>query len=121
MASTQIAVTPPVLHYLPMPTKHRRIALTTDPELTAAIAAARRELGDMPESRLVRELALRGARELGPDDTAKAIAEFEREGIEWPKVSMAEALEADGPLPPFDPDDPYPGTRALEEVREDVV
>ena len=50
-----------------------------------------------------------------------AIAEFEREGIEWPKVSMAEALEAAGPLPPFDPADPYPGTRALEEVREDVV
>lgn len=121
MTSSQIAVTPPVLHSLSMPTKHRRIALTTDPELTAAIAAARRELGDMPESRLVRELALRGARDLRPDDTARAIAEFEREGIEWPKVSMAEALEAAGPLPPFDPDDPYPGTRALEEVREDVV
>lgn len=121
MAATQIAVTPSVLHSLSMPTKHRRIALTTDPELTAAIAAARRELGDMPESRLVRELALRGARELDPDDTTRAIAEFEREGIKWPKVSMAEALEAVGPLPPFDPDDPYPGTRALEEVREDVV
>lgn len=104
-----------------MPTKHRRIALTTDPEVTAAIAAARRELGDLPESRLVRELVLRGAQELEPDDTARIIAEFEREGVEWPKVSMAEALEAAGPLPPVDPDDPYRGTRALEEVREDVV
>lgn len=104
-----------------MPTKHRRIAITTDPELVSAIAAARRELGDLPESRLIRELALRGARELRPDNTAKAIAEFEREGVEWPKLSMAEALEAAGPLPPVDPDDPYAGTRALEEVREDVA
>ncbi len=121
MPATQIAVTPTVLHSLPMPTKHRRIALTTDPELTAAIAAARRELGNMPESRLVRELALRGASELRPDDTARVIAEFEREGIEWPKESMAEALDRLGPLGPVDPDDPYRGTRALEEVREDVV
>lgn len=118
---THVSVTPPVLHSSPMPTKHRRIALTTDPELTAAIAAARRELGDMPESRLVRELALRGARELGPDNTAKVIAEFEREGVEWPKVSMAEALEAAGPLPPVDPDDPYRATRILQELREDRV
>src|SRR3954452_12344489 len=121
MPATQIAVTPLVLHSLPMPTKHRRIALTTDPELTAAIAAARRELGDMPESRLVRELALRGARELRPDDTARVIAELEREGIEWPKESMAEALDRLGPFGPVDPDDPYRGTRALEEIREDVV
>lgn len=118
---SQLAVTPPVIHSLPMPTKHRRIALTTDPELTAAIAAARHELGDMPESRLVRELALRGARELRPDDTAKAIAEFEREGVEWPKESMAEALDRLGPLGPVDPDDPYRATRILQELREDRV
>jgi hypothetical protein len=104
-----------------MPTKHRRIALTVDPELAAAIAAARPQLGDIPESRVVRELALRGARDTRPDDTARVIAEFEREGIEWPQVSMADALAAAEPLPPFDPDDPYPGTRALEETREDRV
>jgi hypothetical protein len=104
-----------------MPTKHRRIALTTDPDLTAAIAAARRELGDMPESRLVRELALRGARDLASDDTVRAIAEFEREGVEWPRKSMAEALEQLGPVGPPDPDDPYRATRALQEAREDRV
>jgi hypothetical protein len=104
-----------------MPTKHRRIALTTDPELAAAIAAARRELGDLPESRLVRELALRGAGGLRPDDTTRVVAEFEREGIDWPKTSMADALAAAGPLRKVDPDDPYPGTRALEEVRDDRV
>jgi hypothetical protein len=121
MATNQISVTPPVLHFLSMPTKHRRIALTTDPELTAAIAAARREFGDIPESRLVRELALRGARDLRPDETARTIAEFEREGVEWPTVSMATALKSAAPLPAFDPDDPYPGTRALEETREDRI
>ena len=121
MATNDITVTPSVLHYLPMPTKHRRIALTTDPELTAAIAAARRELGDMPESRLVRELALRGARDLRPDDTARVIAEFEREGVEWPKESLAEALKRQPPLGPVDPDDPYRATRILQELREDRI
>jgi len=104
-----------------MPTKHRRIAIAIDPELAAAIAAARRELGALPESRLVRELALRGARDLAPDDAARAIAEFEREGVEWPKVSMAEALDRIGPLGPADPDDPYRATRILEELREDRI
>ncbi len=114
-------VTPQVLQSLGMTTKHRRIALTADPELEAAIAAARSELGSMPESRLVRELALRGARELGPDDTARAIAQLKAVGVEWPKHSLAEALKARGPLGKPDPDDPYAGTRALEEVREDRV
>jgi hypothetical protein len=104
-----------------MPTKHRRIALTVDPELAAAIAAARPELGEIPESRVVRELALRGARDTRPDDTARMIAEFEREGIEWPKVSLAESLRRQPPLGPVDPDDPYRATRILQELREDRI
>lgn len=104
-----------------MGTKHRRIALTADPELEAVIAAARQELGDMPESRLVRELALRGARELEPDRTALVRAEFEAEGIEWPEKSMAEVLAELPPLEPLDPDDPYRATRILNELREDTV
>jgi hypothetical protein len=102
-----------------MPTKHRRIALTADPELAAAIAAARRELGDLPESRLVRELALRGVRELTPDEMTRAIAALELEGVKWPRESLAKALEHQEPLGPPDRDDPYRATRALEEVRED--
>ncbi|HEU4393598.1 MAG TPA: hypothetical protein VFR04_08195 [Solirubrobacterales bacterium] len=104
-----------------MGTKHRRIALTADPELEAVIAAARRELGDMPESRLVRELALRGSRELEPDRMARVRAEFEAEGVEWPEQSMAGVLAALPPLEPLDPDDPYRATRILNEVREDTV
>lgn len=104
-----------------MATKHRRIALTADPELEAAIAAARRELGDAPESRLVRELALRGARDLAADDTEKVLAELKRVAVSWPEESMGDYLRRSEPLGKPDPDDPYPGTRALEEVREDRV
>jgi hypothetical protein len=105
-----------------MATKHRRIALTADPELEAAIAAARRELGEMPESRLVRELALRGSRQLEPDREARIRAEFEAEGVEWPKESMGDYLRRVGlPAGQVDPDDPYRATRILEELREDTV
>lgn len=115
-------VTPLVLHLLPVATKHRRIALTADPELEAAIAAARRELGDAPESRLVRELALRGARDLEPDPLAGLRAKWEAEGVEWPEESMGEYLRRVGPPSgEVDPDDPYRMTRILEEVREDTV
>jgi hypothetical protein len=105
-----------------MATKHRRIALSADPELEAAIAAARRELGDLPESRLVRELALRGSRDLAPDDTARALTDLKRVAVGWPEESMGAYLRRAG-LPPgeVDPDDPYRATRILEEVREDVV
>lgn len=115
------SVTPMVLHYPSMGTKHRRIALTADPELEAAIAAARRELGEMPESRLVRELALRGSRDLEPDHMARVRAEFEAEGVEWPEQSMGEMLAELPPLGPIDPDDPYRMTRILNELREDTV
>ncbi|HEX4668694.1 MAG TPA: hypothetical protein VH275_01795 [Solirubrobacterales bacterium] len=105
-----------------MATKHRRIALTADPELEAAIAAARRELGDAPESRLVRDLAIRGARDLEPDMLAQVRAEFQAEGIEWPEESMGDYLRRTGlPSGEVDPDDPYRMTRILEEVREDTV
>lgn len=103
-----------------MATKQRRIALTADPELDAAIAAARRELGDVPESRVVRELALRGARELRPDRTVQGISELRRLGVTVPARSLADAL-GDIPLDQPDVDDPYRGSRALESVREDRI
>jgi hypothetical protein len=104
-----------------MATKLRRIALSADPKLEAAIAAARRELGDMAESRLVRELALRGSRDLEPDPIALTKARFEADGVEWPVRSLGDLLGRMPALGPPDPEDPYPGTRALEEVREDRV
>jgi hypothetical protein len=92
-----------------------------DPELESAIVAARRELGEMPESRLVRELALRGSKDIPLDDTARAIADLKAAGVEWPKESMAEVLDRLPPLGPVDPDDPYAMSRTLEELREDRV
>ena len=105
-----------------MPTKHRRIALTADPELEVAIAAARKELGDLPESRLVRELAIRGAGGLEPDPLAELRVKWEAEGVEWPEESMGDYLRRTGlPKGEVDPDDPYRATRILNELREDTV
>lgn len=44
-----------------MPTQHRRIAVTEDPELAAALRAVSPLMGDVKPARLVRDLALRGA------------------------------------------------------------
>lgn len=51
-----------------MATAHPRIAVTRDPELDAALRRAGSLLGaDPPAARLVRDLALRGARALEDD------------------------------------------------------
>lgn len=47
-----------------MATVHRRINVTCDPELAAAMDATRGRLGEMPDSARVRALALAGARAL---------------------------------------------------------
>lgn len=47
-----------------MATIHRRINVTCDPELTAALEATRELLGDLPDSARMRVLALEGARAL---------------------------------------------------------
>lgn len=55
-----------------MPTGHPRIAITRDPELDAAIDRVA-ALGDtdVPVARLVRDLALRGARALESEDAER--------------------------------------------------
>ena len=54
-----------MLHLAIMPTAHRRIALTRDPELDEALRRAKPLLGEnKPTATLARELILRGAREL---------------------------------------------------------
>jgi hypothetical protein len=61
-----------------MPTKRGRITLTRDPELEAALASARKEWGELvPDSLLMRELALFAARELrGEDEDERPSAEI---------------------------------------------
>lgn len=55
-----------------MPTGYPRIAITRDPELDAAIERSAALVGrSVPVARLVRDLALRGARSLEREDTER--------------------------------------------------
>jgi len=60
------------IHCCTVPTSYPRIAITRDPELDAAITRAASLVGaNVPAARLVRDLALRGARALEADDAAR--------------------------------------------------
>ncbi|MDQ6745816.1 MAG: hypothetical protein M3Z27_07380 [Actinomycetota bacterium] len=55
-----------------MPTDHPRIAITRDPELDAALDKAAALVGrSVPVARLVRDLALRGARSLEGEESER--------------------------------------------------
>lgn len=57
-----------------MPTAHPRIAVTRDPELDQAIERVESLIGtDVPVARLVRDLAVRGARALEAEDEARRL------------------------------------------------
>jgi len=76
-----------------MPTAHPRIAVTRDPELAAALDRAAGLLGhEVPAARLVRDLALRGARALEAEDA-------ERQSR---RRAFAERIASDSP--PWDPE-----------------
>jgi hypothetical protein len=47
-----------------MPTRHRRIPVTKDPELAEALARVEHHFAGAPASKIVRDLALRGAEDL---------------------------------------------------------
>jgi hypothetical protein len=79
-----------------MPTRHRRILVTEDPELSRALHSAAPHLPPgLPRSRQVRELAIAGARHLAgipdTDVTRRALLERlasrfedpETAGIDW--------------------------------------
>ena len=76
-----------------MPTAHPRIAITRDPELDAALDRAGGLLGrDVPAARLVRDLALRGAR----------VLEAENAERQSRRRAFAERIASDSP--PWDPE-----------------
>lgn len=54
-----------------MPTRHRRISVTDDPELDAAITRARPLLNGAPDATIVRALAIRGAEALAQDEALR--------------------------------------------------
>jgi hypothetical protein len=60
-----------------MPTRHRRIALVADPELEAALDAARAAFPGEPEAGVVRKLALKGAEQLEHEEARR------RKALEW--------------------------------------
>jgi hypothetical protein len=106
-----------------MPTKHPRLALTRDPELDAALRRARERLrSDKPDASLARELMLAGAEVLAPEPEDPFIARLVRDFNARPaKYSTEEMLERLGPPPPVDPDNPYPLSRLIDEMREDTI
>ncbi len=64
-----------------MPTKHPRIAVTKGAELEAALARVRSEFAGVPEARVVRDLAIRGAEAIAADEERRlALTE---KLIEW--------------------------------------
>lgn len=79
-----------------MPTSHPRIAVTEDPELTAAIVGARARLGgSRSKASLVRDLALRGWQELAAQDERRRdaadelIAIVEEGMLDWDAADAA--------------------------------
>jgi hypothetical protein len=74
------------LHLLGMPSKHRRIAVTADPELGEALARVRAATGTREaDATLLRRLAVEGAEaelEAGRNRRAAAEALFEVMGVE---------------------------------------
>jgi hypothetical protein len=60
-----------------VPTKHQRIPVTNDPELAEALARVARFYAGQPASRVIRDLALKGAEAVEAAEARRA------EAIEW--------------------------------------
>ena len=105
-----------------MPTSLPRLALTRDPELDDALRRARLVLGeDRSAASVARELILRGARDLVGPGSPELDAWLTRLGATQATLSTAELLAEAAGMPDFDPADPWPASRALQELREDRV
>jgi len=52
----------------PVPTRHPRISVTNDPELSAAIIRARIWMNGAPDATIVHDLAIRGAEAMAQDE-----------------------------------------------------
>jgi hypothetical protein len=72
-----------------MATAHRRINVTCDPELAAALDATRDVLGELPDSARVRALALEGAKALVAGTPAEEVMRARRELLSRPGVRPA--------------------------------
>jgi hypothetical protein len=57
-----------------VPTRHRRIPVTSDPELTEALARVEHHFAGAPAARIVRDLALKGAEVLEREEGERRVA-----------------------------------------------
>jgi hypothetical protein len=100
-----------------MPTKLRRIAVTVDPGLAAALQEARKELPGKSDAALVKELALRGSRAGAGHQSGSALARIlARPGVRLPSRKLQTVLSELRHEPGLDPKQLE---RALEEDRAD--
>jgi len=110
-----------------MPTKHPRIAITRDPEVDHALAAAANVLGrSKPEATLARELILRGAKAVIKEARGDIDPELDRYLDERGDVIRATMSREEGialsrellsqPVPPGPP-----MSEILDELREDRI
>lgn len=100
-----------------MATKHRRINVTCDPELAAALEETRELLGDRPDAARVRALALEGARALTADDPEAASRRRVRERLSQPDITPARSHDRSWLSEPLPELDGPSGTEILEWVR----
>jgi hypothetical protein len=100
-----------------VPTKLRRIAVTVDPGLAAALEDARKELPDKSDAALVKELALRGSRAGGGAQASSALERIlARPGVRLPSRKLGTVLSKLRDEPGLDPQEL---DRAIEEDRAD--
>jgi hypothetical protein len=105
-----------------MPTSLPRLALTRDPELEDALRRARLVLGDdRSAASVARELILRGARDLVAPGSPELDAWLTRLGATQATGTPVEVIAEAAAMPDFDPADPWPASRALQELRADSV
>lgn len=104
-----------------MPTKHRRIAVVVDPELAGALTAGAPSFPGHSSAALLRELAMLGAASLASSGRPSAKLErlLARPGVRPALGDLNEFLSkrADRSVP--EGVDPFRGTKALDEQREE--
>lgn len=104
-----------------MPSRHARIALTRDPELDAALAAAAPLVDATTTAGLARELILRGAQAVTDDPAAELDRWLTERGATPASGSVSDLVTTARSLGPVDPADPTPLTDVLDDVRADRI
>lgn len=104
-----------------MPTKHRRIAVVVDPDLSERLAEAASAFPGRSSAGLLRELAMLGAESLNRSDRPSTKLErlLARPGVRPARGDLKEFLSkrSDWSVPAGA--DPHRGTKALDEQREE--